>query len=46
MTRKYIDFERRLILVREALVAGEEVHIRNDFSQRDIPMGQVIYEAL
>lgn len=33
---KYIDFERRLILVREALVGGEEECTKNDFSQRDI----------
>lgn len=43
---KYVDFERRLILVREALVGGEEEYTKNDFSQRDIPMGQVVYDAL
>jgi integrase len=43
---KYVDFERRLILVREALVGGEEEYTKNDFSQRDIPMGEVVYDAL
>lgn len=43
---KYIDFERRLILVREALVGGEEEYTKNDFSQRDIPMSEVVYDAL
>ena len=43
---KYVDFERRLILVREALVGGEEEYTKNDFSQRDIPMSDVVYEAL
>ncbi len=40
------DFERRLILVRETIVGGEEEYTKNDFSQRDIPMSQVVYEAL
>jgi integrase len=43
---KYVDFEHRLILVREAIVGGEEEYTKNDFSQRDIPMSQVVYEAL
>lgn len=43
---KYIDFQRRLILVREALVGGEEEYTKNDFSQRDIPMSQFVYEAM
>ena len=43
---KYIDFERRLILVREALVGGEEEYTKNDFSQRDILMSQLVYDAL
>jgi integrase len=43
---KYVDFERRLILVRETLVGGEEEYTKNDFSQRDIPMSQVVSEAL
>ena len=43
---KYVDFERRLILVREAIVGGEEANTKNDFSQRDIQMGQVVFDAL
>lgn len=43
---KYVDFERRLILVREAIVGGDEAYTKNDFSQRDIQMGQVVFDAL
>lgn len=43
---KYVDFERRLILVREAIVGGEEEYTKTDSSQRDIQMSQLVYEAL
>ena len=43
---KYIDFERRLIMVRETIVAGEEEYTKTDFSQRDIQMTQVVFDAL
>ena len=43
---KYIDFERRLILVRETIVGGEEEYTKTDSSQRDIRMSQVVYDAL
>jgi len=43
---KYVDFERRLILVRETIVLGEDEYTKNDSSQRDIRMSQVVYEAL
>lgn len=43
---KYVDFERRIILVREALVGGEEEYTKNDSSQRDIPMSQLVFDAL
>lgn len=43
---KYIDFERRLILVRESIVLGEEDDLKTDSSQRDIQMTQIVYEAL
>ena len=43
---KYVDFERRLILVRETIVAGEEEYTKTDFSQRDIQMTQVVFDAL
>ncbi len=43
---KYVDFERRLILVREAFVGGEDEYTKTDSSQRDIPMTQLVYDAL
>jgi integrase len=43
---KYVDFERRQILVREALVNGELTYTKNDGSQREIDMSQPVYEAL
>ncbi len=43
---KYVDFEKRLILVREAFVGGEDEYTKTDSSQRDIPMTQVVYDAL
>jgi integrase len=43
---KYIDFEHRLILVRESIVLGEEDDLKTDGSQRDIHMTQMVYEAL
>lgn len=43
---KYIDFERRLILVRESIVLGEEDELKTDGSQRDIYMSQMVFDAL
>jgi len=43
---KYIDFEHRLILVREAIVAGEEDDTKSESSQRDIQMSKVVFDAL
>jgi integrase len=43
---KYVDFERRLILIRETIVDGEETYTKTDASQRDIEMSQVVYDAL
>jgi integrase len=43
---KYVDFERRLILVRETIVAGEEEYTKTDASQRDIQMSEAVYLAL
>ena len=43
---KYVDFERRLILVRETVVDGEETYTKTDYSQRDIQMSQVVFDAL
>jgi integrase len=43
---KYIDFERRLILVRESIVLNEEDELKTDGSLRDIQMTQMVYDAL
>ena len=43
---KYVDFEKRLISVRETFTAGEEDYTKNDTSQRDIRMSQPVYDAL
>jgi integrase len=43
---KYVDFERRLILVREAFVLGEDEYTKTDGSQRDIQMCTPVFEAL
>lgn len=43
---KYIDFEKRLILVRESIVLNEEDELKTDGSMRDIQMNQMVYDAL
>jgi integrase len=43
---KYVDFDKRLIYIRETFTAGEEDYTKNDSSQRDIHMSQPVYEAL
>jgi len=43
---KYVDFDRRLILIRETFVLGEDEYTKTDASQRDIQMNQVVFEAL
>ena len=43
---KYVDFDRREILVRESLVAGEMTDTKTDSSARDIPMSQPVFDAL
>lgn len=43
---KYVDFDRRLILIRESIVLGEEDELKTEDSQRDIQMTQVVYDAL
>ena len=42
----YVDFENRLILIRETVVAGEEGYTKTDSSQREIQMSQLVYDAL
>ncbi len=43
---KYVDFEKRMIYIRETFTAGEEDYTKNDSSQRDIHMSQPVYDAL
>jgi integrase len=43
---KYVDFERRLILVRESIVLKEEDDLKTDGSVRDIQMSQLVFDAL
>ena len=43
---EYVDFENRLILVRETRVDGREEYTKTDGSQREIQMAQPVYEAL
>jgi integrase len=43
---KNIDFGRRLILVREALVQGELIPTKTDGSFRDILMSSIVFDAL
>lgn len=43
---KYVDFERRQILVRETIVHGREEYTKTDDSQRAIRMSQIVFDAL
>ena len=43
---KYVDFESRLILIRQTIVAGQEDYTKTNGSQREIQMSQVVFEAL
>lgn len=43
---KYVDFERRIIMVRETVVMGREEYTKTDSSQRDIQMSQLVHDAL
>lgn len=43
---KYVDFERRLIMIRETFVLGEDEYTKTDGSQRDIQMNQPVFDAL
>jgi len=43
---QYIDFDRRQILIRQALVRGELVYTKNDGSFRAIDMSQTVFDAL
>lgn len=43
---KHVDFEHRLIKIRETIVAGEESYTKTDASQRDVFMSEPVYKAL
>jgi integrase len=43
---RYVDFERRQILVRESFTHGEQDGIKTDGSMREISMSQQVYNAL
>jgi integrase len=43
---KYVDFDLRIIRVRETFVLGEDEYTKTDGSQRDIQMSQPVFNAL
>jgi len=43
---KFVDFERRQILVRETIVRGQIEYTKTDGSQREIEMSQPVFDAL
>ncbi|MEO1240916.1 MAG: tyrosine-type recombinase/integrase [Pseudomonadota bacterium] len=43
---RYVDFDRRQILVRQAFVKGELLATKTDGSEREIDMNSVVIEAL
>ncbi len=43
---KHVDFERRLIMVRETVIDGRTEYTKTDGSQRDIQMSQMVFDAL
>ena len=43
---QFVDFDRRQIMIYEALVLGETVQTKNDGSYRTIQMSQRVYDAL
>ncbi len=43
---KHVDFERRLIMVRETVVNGKTEYTKTDGSQRDIQMSQMVLDVL
>lgn len=43
---RFVDFERRQILIRETWVGGQVEYTKTDGSQREIEMSQPVYEAL
>jgi len=43
---RYVDFNRRQILIRETIVLGQTEYTKTDGSQREIDMSQPVYDAL
>lgn len=43
---RYVDFKKRLILVRETIVKGKVSYTKNDGSQREIQISQPVIDAL
>jgi len=43
---KYVDFDRRIIMVRETIVMGEDDQTKTDGSRRDIAMSEPVYQAM
>ncbi|OYT90525.1 MAG: integrase [Burkholderiales bacterium PBB3] len=43
---KYVDFDLRVLRIRETFVLGEDDYTKTDGSQRDIQMSQPVFEAL
>ena len=43
---RYVDFDKRQILVRESYVLGEFGYTKNDGSFRTIDMSQIVFDAL
>ena len=43
---QYVDFDLRILRVRETFVMGEDEYTKTDGSQRDIQMSQPVFDAL
>ncbi|TCS35612.1 integrase [Paucimonas lemoignei] len=43
---KYVDFDRRIIMVRETIVMGEDDQTKTDGSRRDIVMSEPVFQAM
>ncbi len=46
LKRKYVDFDRRQILIRESIVLNEDDDVKTEESAREIDMSQPVYDAL
>lgn len=46
LKRKYVDFDRRQILIRESIVLSEDDDVKTEESVREIDMSQPVYDAL